>query len=572
MLVELHIKNFAIIDELNLTLKPGFNVFTGETGAGKSILIDALNQILGERADSTVIRTGSETCTVDALLDIKDSPHLPQLLDESGFPLDNENELLIRRELSRSGKNRCWINGQLSTLATLQKIGEELADLHGQHDHQSLLKIQQQLEFLDDYGENGELRIQVFKGWKELRAILDELGRLRESDTQKQARMEDLKYQLQEIEGAALQPGEEETLKSTKERLRNSENLFQLIDGLSAEIIGRESTEHPGILSSLARCKTLLEELTRMDPLWESHQELLEQAKIALDQLGREVADYHSKLDIEPDQLEQIEERLDILHRLKRKYRCESIETLMEDAIRWKLELEGLNHQEERIQDLENSYQKESIKMGNLLSTLSESRQKAAAKLAAALQKELAELGMPHASFKIQVTPRTGNEKWFKYRETSYDLTQTGWDDIEFFFSANPGEPAKPLSKVASGGELSRVMLALKATFAKTDSIPTLIFDEIDAGIGGQIAHCLAQKLKQISQNRQVLVITHLPAIAARADAHYQVAKLQDKQTTSTQITQLSETERKVEISRMLGGNGTDKTSLKYAEELLEQK
>jgi DNA repair protein RecN (Recombination protein N) len=570
MLLELHIKNFAIIDKLSLVLKPGFNVFTGETGAGKSILIDALNQILGERADSAVIRTGSETCTVDALLDIQDISSIPPILDEAGITFDNKDELLIKRELSRSGKNRCWVNGQLTTLSTLQKLGDELADLHGQHDHQSLLRNRQQMDFLDNFAGNNLLREQVYTGWQQLTGLMEKLSQAKESEAQMKARIEDLQYIIKEVDGAALQPGEEETLKSKRELLRNSEKLFQLINGLSGEILGSESSEQSGIISSIDRCQNMLRELAQLSPQWKNQEELLEQANIAISQLAREISDYQSKMNMDPEQLEQIEERLDILHRLKRKYRTETVEALIDMYDQWKKELDNLCHSEERISELEKAIKEASAGLGKIVSSLSESRSKASGKLAKLLQKELTELGMPHAAFQIKVSPKENGNPWFLYQGKNYHLTQTGWDDVEFLFSANPGEPAKSLSKIASGGELSRVMLALKATFAKADSVPTLIFDEIDAGIGGQTAHAVAQKLQQISKDRQVLVITHLPAIAAKAEAHFLVNKQQDAQNTTTQITELSKSERKIEISRMLGGDGTDKASLKYAEELLQ--
>jgi DNA repair protein RecN (Recombination protein N) len=570
MLLELHIQNFAIIDKLSLVLRPGFNVFTGETGAGKSILIDALNQILGERADSAVIRTGSETCTVDALLNIQDIPSIPSILDDAGIAFENQDELLIKRELSRSGKNRCWVNGQLTTLSTLQKIGDELADLHGQHDHQSLLRSRRQMDFLDDFAGNASLREQVYIGWHQLANLREQLSQAKENESQVKALMDDLEYKIKEIAAAGLQPGEEETLKNKRELLRNSEKLFHLINGLSGEIMGSESSEQSGIISSLDRCQNMLRELIQLSPQWKNQEELLEQANIAINQLAREISDYQSKVDMDPAQLEQIEERLDILHRLKRKYRSESVEALIAIHEQWKKELANLGHREERISELEKAIKELSAELGKVVSSLSESRSQAAEKLAKLIQKELTELGMPHAAFQIKVSPKEDGNPWFHHQGKTYDLGQTGWDDVEFLFSANPGEPAKSLSKIASGGELSRVMLALKATFAKADSVPTLIFDEIDAGIGGQTAHAVAQKLQQISKDRQVLVITHLPAIAAKADTHFLVSKQQNARNTTTRITELSKAERTIEISRMLGGNGTDKASLKYAEELLQ--
>jgi DNA repair protein RecN (Recombination protein N) len=570
MLSELHIKNYALIDELHLSFDSGLTVFTGETGAGKSILIDALNQVLGNRADSNSIRTESSTSTVEALFDIHALTHLPTLLDELGYVLDDPEQLILRRELSRNGKNRCWIGGQISTLATLQQVGQELVDMHGQHEHQSLLKSSKQLDTLDEFGGTFLLRQKVREMFGHVRDIREELEHLKQSDSQKQSRIELYRHQINEIESAELKEEEEESLTQQRQFFRHSEQLLRLTTLILAELNGSES-DHAGMIPSLGKIRSAFRELQSVDSTLENLDKQLEPVEITLEQMYREMTAYLEKVNMDPQRLEQIEERLDIIHRLKRKYQTNTIGELLALLAKWKNELEGLAHQEERIGELEKQLHQATKELSATAVQLSEKREGAGKQLSKKIQTELAELGMKHASFQISVRRKKDPNGWISHAGECYAISSTGIDDNEFLFSANAGEPVKPLSKVISGGELSRVMLALKTIFAKADRIPTLIFDEIDVGIGGAMASTVARKLQEIALLHQVLVITHLPVIAASAKNHFRVNKVQDTKRTVAQISRLEGEDRVQEIARMTSGDMVSKASITHAKELLAQ-
>jgi len=570
MLLELHITNFALIDELHLIFNKGFSVLTGETGAGKSILLEALGQILGDRADSSIIRTGTDTCRVEAVFEIPSSPHLLSILEDLGYELDT-NELLIRREISRNGKNRCWINGQLATLGTLQQVGNELVDLHGQHEHQSLLQPFRQMEILDRYAQLGDLLTTLEKGVRKAKDIQSEIKRLKESDSLKKARKEQLHYQVEELSSANLQMGEETHLVQIRNTLRNAENIIQLTNASLQHLNGSEDGNYPGILTSLNRIINDISELNKIDPIWSNHIDILEQANSGLSQMALDLMQYVKEGDLEPTKIEEVEQRLDLIHRLKRKYNCNTQDDLLDQLEAWKAELNGLDNQEDRLNELNSEFQVVTSELSEKACKLSHHRSKAAKKLSQSIQHELSELGMPHAQFSIEVSPRITESGWITYQGNHYDLSGTGWDDVVFWFSANAGEPVKPLARVISGGELSRLMLALKTVFAESDAIPTLVFDEIDVGIGGATAAVVANKLHHISQQRQLFAITHLPTIAAQADHQYQVSKILTNNRTETQIKLLDYEERVSEIARMIGRGNSDISAMDFARKLLEQ-
>ena len=543
----------------------------GETGAGKSILVDAINQILGERSDTTIIRTGSDSCMVEALFNIKNIHGFARRLDEMGYTLDDPEELLIRREISRNGKNRCWISGQLSTLSTLQELGESLVDLHGQHEHQSLLKVACQLDLLDDFAQNDKCRSVVNQLFRKALDIKEEIAHLKEDDVMKQTRMEQFQYQIKEIESAEFKDDEETELQQQREILRHSENILRLTAIIDHELNGSDSDGDKGLSSKLAQVANALRELSKIDPKWNELLDQLKPAEIAFSQTDREIKEYQSSINMDPEVLEQLEERLDLIYRLKRKYHCESLEQILEFKTKWQTELDGLSNQEERLKQLAKELETVNRELSLNCKELSDKRTAAASKLSTKIKAELVELGIPYANFQIKVEPKLDDNGWLIYQGKKYSPHSHGWDDVSFWFTANPGEPLKPLSKIISGGELSRVMLALKTIFAKSDKVPTLVFDEIDVGIGGSIGSVIGKKLKDISSSRQVLAITHLPTIACEASIHYQVEKLQDKQKTSTTLRKLTKDERVREIARMLGGDNIA-SSVKYARDLLGYK
>ena len=558
MLTELSIKNFAIIDSLRISFKPGLNILTGETGAGKSIIIDALNLVLGERSSSEFIRTGEKAASVESVFDISENSHIKKLLDETGVKIGSEDDLIVKREINIAGKSQVYINNERFNVSTLEKIGEYLVDIHGQHDHQTLLRKENQMEVLDSFGNLSELISEVRTRLSEFQETENRLGELKRKYAEKAQMEELLKFQIQEIEKANLKPGEDEELKKEKEILRNSLLLTQT-SFKTCEALYEGDISSYSILSSI---KPEFSKIASIDERQASFYKRLEEIAVQIRELAGELHSYADGIDSNPKRLEEIEERIDFLNRLKRKYNA-SLQEIFKAKEEKKAELSAINNSVQEIERLEAEKEKLEAELQKFSLKLSEKRKSLAAEIEKKVEKELKKLKMEKAKFAINFAEREKNEKGL------YRVTSKGIDDIEFLISPNPGEELKALAKIASGGELSRVMLAIKSILAEADRVPVLIFDEIDSGIGGVVAEVVGEKLKEVAKKRQVLCITHLPQIAGFADTHFKVSKIVTDKKTAVKVDELDKKSRIEEIAKMLGGEKVTEISRRHAKEIL---
>jgi DNA repair protein RecN (Recombination protein N) len=563
MLTTLRIKNLALVSDLTLELQPGCNVITGETGAGKSIIIGALNLVLGERADRSLIRSGSDSCSVEAVFDVKKlRAPLKNFLEENGIEPCEENQLVLKRTFSASGTNRQFINGSPTTLNVLATIGEWLVDMHGPHDHQSLLHPAKQLLILDAFGKLEKER-EVFGELIRRRTVFENEKSALVVDEKTYAQQLDLlRFQVEEISGARLHPDEE---KSVEENFRRASNAAKLLQ-LSQAALDILSENENSLLAQAGVLGRTLQELQRVDSGAANLVELNSQAVGAWRELQTELSRYAEKVDVDPAQLQKLEERLNLIHSLKRKYGATLAEVIAFGA-EAKIKLQSLESRDVDLARLNAELEKldtEILKAGQKLSA---ARKKIIPQLAKAVGKQLADLGFKQSKFDVDMKPLTPSlSPSDGVRERS--ISSTGLNEIEFQFAPNPGEPAKPLRAIASSGEMARVMLALKTVLAAEDEIPVLIFDEVDANVGGETANAVGEKMKQIAAKRQVLCITHLPQVAAPADAHYVVTKQIRDGRTISEIALLTKKERVTELARMLGGQ-TD-AARKHAEALVK--
>lgn len=543
MLREIRIRDFAIIDGVTIRFEPGFNVLTGETGAGKSIVVDALGLTLGDRAQTDMIKTGCAETAVETYFEI--SGH--QTLERLGIP-DGEG-IIIRRTLSSSGKSKAYINDTMVNLQTISELGRTIVDIHGQHEHQSLLSQENQRDMLDAYGKLMDERSEIERLFHELRSMKDELSSLNSKLKEKGHRTDLLKFQINEIESASLKTGEKETLTEERIILSNLTRLSELTEGAYSLLYSGDGSVSEKLAAAISKLKEVLQidhGIGDILSLLESASPLVGDASVAL-------RGFRDKYDIDPDRLDMVEERLDLIKRLEKKYGkgAEEIIRYMEDASK---ELKGLEYSDEKVRDLELAMDEKEKALTGLSDELSAMRKKVSKKIESAVTAVLKELAMEKAEFRVDIKPAP--------------LSSAGADLVEFLFSANKGEQPKPLSRVASGGELSRIMLALKGILAELDDLPVLIFDEVDAGIGGRTAEHVGIRLKNLAKRHQVLCITHLPQIAAMADNHIMIEKAQKKEGICVKVKSLSIEEREEEIARMLSGKITE-ISLEHARELL---
>ena len=560
MLIELSITNLAIIDALRLTLVPGFNVLTGETGAGKSIIIDAMNLLLGERASTDMVRTGCAGGAVEGVfaLAVDEMDELSTLLCEQGLEDDlAEETLILRREISRSRRNICRVNGRAVTLNVLQALGSHLVDIHGQGEHLSLLQPRRHVDFVDHYGGLWPERIAFGERVAALQAVRRELAALQQDERELARRIDLLRYQMGEIEAARLQGGEEATLRHQRNLLTSSERRLQLA-AEAYEALYEGEDEQRAVVDLMGAVQEALTELARLDPAVGEVQGIAESCGYQLEDLARTVRDYRDDIEYEPDELMQIEERLDLITSLKLKY-GDSISEVLAFAQRAGEELDTISHSEERIEEL-------TARGATLLSELAEAgrilsahRREAADRLSAAIEDELQQLGMAEARFSVEIAWRA-DESGVSLDGERYGFDATGIDRVEFFIAPNPGEDAKPLAKTASGGETSRLMLALKTALSTIDPVPTLIFDEIDTGIGGRVGSVVGEKLWTLAQDHQVFCVTHLAQIACYGAQHLRVSKQVVEGRTTSQAAPLVSDARISELAVMLGGVDTEAT------------
>ena len=547
MLNLLHIENIAVIEQADIHFGKGFNVLTGETGAGKSIVIDAISAILGERAYRDVIRTGTDRAFVSAVF--SDVPKL-EWFDENGVAYD-QTELLLQREIYADGKNVCRVNGRPVTVALLKKLGAQLVNIHGQHDSQQLFDEDSHLLYLDLFAKNNDLLTAYAEKYCAVIAVRQEIQRLSMDESEKLRRVENLRYQIEEIQRAELTSGEDEELENRRKVLQNSEKLDGLAKSVSA-LYGDDDREGAaGLISEAAHA---LSKITRYDDRLAVLHDRISELVYSVQDAAEELRDQMDALSYSGDELEQIESRLDVIHRLKRKYGG-SVDEILAYLSRAETELDEIEFADDRIEKLKKQLvglEKAAMEAGILLR---KSRMSAAKELQTRLSEELTALDMPRAQFVCQ----------FEEKPMATD----GLDSMRFLMTANIGEALKPMSKVASGGELARIMLAIKNVMAEQDLVGTLIFDEVDAGVSGRAAQKVAEKLHAVSGNKQVLCVTHLPQIAAAANVHLLIEKTESNGRTYTHVNPLDKEGRKREIARIIGGAEITDTTLKSAEEML---
>ncbi len=547
MLNLLHIENIAVIESADISFGTGFNVLTGETGAGKSIVIDAISAILGERAYRDMIRTGEEKASVRAVF----SQVAPlDWFNENGVPYDRET--VIQRDIFLDGKNVCRVNGTLVSVTMLRKLGIQLINIHGQHDSASLFDEENHLIFLDDFSSNQALREAYQEKYQAVAALRREIQRMTMDEGEKLRRMETLQYQIAEIEKAELEPGEDETLEERRKLLQNAERLSKGVEEAVEALYGGEESE--GAAGLLAQAEHALGRLSRFSDSFTSLHDKVADLMYQVRDAAEEAKDMRDDLSYSADELEQIESRLDVIYRLRKKYgtTCREILDYLEKA---RKELADIEFADDRLEKLKQKQQKAEKEAWAAAQALRQNRRENAEIMSARILQELKELDMPRVQFSCQ------------FREL--ELQPNGADAVAFYLSANAGEALKPLSKVASGGELARIMLSMKNVLAEKDQIATLIFDEVDTGVSGRAAQKVAEKLRKLAQHKQVLCVTHLPQMAALADTHMLISKSERDGRTYTSVTPLDTEGRKRELARIIGGTHITETTLKSAEEML---
>lgn len=563
MLFSLYIKNFALIQELTVEFKPGLTIITGETGAGKSILVGALGLVLGERASSELVRSGTTKSVIEAVLTEVHSSEIEAILKMA--EIESAPELTLRRELSSSGQSRCFINDTPCTVAILKQAGEVLIDLHGQHEHQLLLHADTHEAMLDDFARSAlevkaytETRADLQKRQQQLRAIQKEAAATRE-------KRDTVNFQLEELRALELKSGENESLEEEITLLENAETLFSLSSTLNDLLYDGERSIYSAVTSAVHT----LEKLVSIDKRFETHIEESRTARSIIDELARFTRSYAANIDFNPGSLDSLRERQLQLQRISKRYG-----RTLSELIEWQSELESKIALEENLEEEVSRIEEEITLLKTTLSlqavTLSKMRQEGAERLEKVIQEQLAGLGIPHATFIVSITHEEHEEGEITIEGRTFTALPHGYDQIEFLISTNPGEKPKPLIKVASGGEISRVMLALKSALAESAKLPILIFDEIDTGISGRVAESVGKSLRKLSRLHQIIAITHLPQIAAMADLHLQVQKSVQEQRTVTEVTPLDHQSRLHAIASLISGQQISVSSLSLAAELVE--
>ncbi len=552
MLKELHVRNYAVIDDLRIELQPGLNVLTGETGAGKSLIVGALSLLLGERASSELVRAGEDRALVEGVFDCSRAPELVRMCEEQGIEVEGD-WLILRREVLREGRNRAWVNGSAATAGLVRQLGQSLVDLHGQHEHQALLRREAQRDILDAFAGATDAAHRTGEAHSRLVGLRARIAETRAEAKATRERADFLAFRALEIESAGLVPREDETATLEARRLEHSEELIELSAALHSAVYGDDGALVEG-LGSLSR---KVDDLVRIDPTAAEIEALYSDSRTALQELGRRLSTYRDAVEHDPQRLAELRERLDLIHHLKHKYG----DTVEEVLAAGRTAREELDRADRSVLDLDALALEEARAIEELAreaETLSALRKASADRLESEVTGLLDELGMAGGRFCVRL-------------EELAELGSHGAERVEFQVSLNPGFPPGPLARVASGGELSRVMLALKTVLAEVDGVPSLVFDEIDSGVGGRVAQRVAERLAMVAGNHQVFAITHLPQIASRASVHLYVEKIQEEGLASARVRTLEGEERVEELARMLGGDPDRETSLRHAAELLSE-
>ncbi len=569
MLTSLLIKNYALIEEISVEVSPGFTAITGETGAGKSIVVDALGLLLGERASSEMIRSGSDKAVVEGVFDIRNNSRIAEILRSSEN--DITEELIIRREVTAKGQSRCFVNDSPVSVSLLKEIGDALVDLHGQHEHQSLLRSDTHIEFLDNFG--GYQR--ELEAYKELfRRLSEQRSKKRELQSQEEqlkAKQSLYAFQIKEIDAVQPRSGEEEELEAELKILENSETLSELSAGLHQMLYDSENS----VRDNLVKARKMVEQLSGIDQTFAESVGDVRSAEVIVEELSKMVQQYSSRIEFNPERLEEIRERLGALSMLKKKYGG-TIELLIEQRKKIGEEFALAENFEGEIKRLDQVVKELQKECGDAAVRITALRNEAAEKLAKAILSAIADLGIAKARFTTAIQQKNVDPSSpgisVKTGEHFVEATSNGVDHVEFFLSTNVGEDPKPLAKVASGGEVSRIMLALKSALARSDKTPLLIFDEIDTGVSGRIGQSVGISLKKLSAHHQIIAITHLPQIAGLADTHFTVEKIEKNNKTITQLRKLTTDERIHEVAKLMSGSEVTESGLKSARELMGMK
>ena len=562
MLFLLHIENIALIESADIRFGQGFNALTGETGAGKSIVIDSISAVLGERTSRDLIRTGAKSAFVSAVF--CDLPVL-KWFDESGIRPDENGELLLEREIQSDGRNQCRVNGRPLTVSQLRQLGQQILNIHGQHDGQQLLNEECHLDYLDRFGDLAPLLAEYLTPYEAMSATRREIRALQMDDAEKSRRIDTLTYQIAELERAQLKSGEDEELNAKKKLYRSAGKMISALEQADYALDGGGESE--GAVSLLASAADAIALAARCVPenseqgarLAETAQKLQQMRYDAYDAL-EQARDLRGELDVSPEDIDRMESRLDLLYRLGKKYGS-TVDGMLSYLQKCREELDQIRYSSDRIGQLEKKLERQCAEAREKGEALTGARRAAAVLLQQRIQKELTDLDMPKVRFEVQIEPK----------DTETGMDNTGMDQVRFLMSANVGEALKPINKIASGGELSRIMLALKNVLAESDDVSTLVFDEVDTGVSGRAAIKVARKMAQVARQKQILCVTHLPQIAAMADTHFFVEKGERKGRTYTDVRILNRKERMEELARLTGGEQVTPAMLESAGELLDE-
>ena len=550
MLELLHIENIAIIEAADIEFAPGFNALTGETGAGKSIVIDSLSAVLGQRTSRELIRTGAEKAFVSAAF----SGMAPELTEELGIQPEADGTLLLQREIQTDGKNVCRVNGRPVTVGQLRALGARLLNIHGQHDGQQLLDEEQHIVYLDSFGRVESLAITYAEKYKDFTDIRRQIGALQMDEAEKARRVDTLQYQIEELRRAKLTPGEEEELTARRGMLRNAEKFLDAVAGADYALNGDDSGG--GALSALRQAQDALGGVRHLDDAFGQLYERLGEAYSEVYDIAATVEDKRGELDVSPGELDRVESRMDLLYRLKKKYGA-TVEDMLDYQARCEAELAQIEDAGDTLVRLEQALSKAEKEARQAAQALSDARKAAADRLTAQILTELQQLDMGKIRFAVDFAEKP--------------LDSDGMDTVRFLMSANVGEELRPIHKIASGGELARIMLAMKNVLSEQDHVGTMVFDEVDTGVSGRAAQKVAEKMARISRRKQVLCVTHLPQLAAMADTHFSVEKGERGGRTYTEVRRLDREQRRLELARLTGGSHVSQTMLDGAEELLVQ-
>jgi len=571
MLFQLNIKNMALIKELNIEYEEGLNVLTGETGAGKSIIIEAIDLILGGYAASDLIRDGEDSLVVEGLFLL--APQEKELISSLNLDIeivDEEGYLVIRREVNKKGRNKCWINQWLINLSTLQEIGTFLVDLHGQHNHQSLLDSSKHIDLMDNLGGDKIIKYRKelsdnYRIWREKSKKLFQLIRDREENLK---RIDFLKFQLEEIDKASLVKDEDKVLEEEEMVLRNAEKIIETMEKANF-ILYEGGLEQVSVRDSLSEVSTDLGEISSLDWRIEKIRENLKEIGYQFDDIVNEIVKYKDEIELDSQKLKEVEGRLNLINSLKSKYGF-TIEEILQYRQKMYQELEDIDYSEDKVKKLKEELDSLENKISTISHRLNVNRRKIAEDLEEMVIRELEDLNMKKCQFKVSIN-NYEDDNGIEIEGKKYKISPKGIDEIEFMISPNVGERLRPLARIVSGGEVSRIMLALKSILSEVDQVPTLIFDEIDSGVGARLGEVIAQKLKALSKKRQVICVTHLPQIACRAGRHFYIEKYILNNQTGIKLIEMEGTERVKEIARMLDGSQMSEITIQHAQKMLNR-